>query len=106
MFEIAVVNGQLQLDDNTAKELQAFKEFQIQKQEWDNFDKEFREILGEAMDRAGIEKIEVEGIGKFTRTKQSVRRIADTQKLKDDGLYDLYTKESIVKPSVKVTFDD
>lgn len=40
---------------------------------------------------------------KISYVKPSKRKVVDTQKLKEEGLYELYTKDSEVKDSVRIT---
>lgn len=48
------------------------------------------------------EGFEMDGV-RFTYVKPSKRKIADIQKMKDEGVYELYTKESEVKESVRIS---
>ena len=42
---------------------------------------------------------------KIIRTKNYKKKFVDTQKLKEEGLYDLYTKEVEVEGHIKVSFE-
>ena len=49
------------------------------------------------------EGYEQDGI-RFTYVKPSVRRVADTKKMKEHGIYEDYTKESKVSDSVRISY--
>ncbi len=42
---------------------------------------------------------------KIIKTKDYKKKFIDTQRLKDEGLYDIYTKETEVKGHIKVSFE-
>lgn len=63
--------------------------------------------LKEAMRNNGIKSLDCEGL-RITYKEPSTRKVVDTQKLKDEGIYDKYLKISSVSDSViiKVKYDE
>lgn len=37
-----------------------------------------------------------------SKTKDFIKKVVDTQKLKDEGLYEMFTKDSLVKGHIKI----
>ena len=54
------------------------------------------------MEENDLDSIEDENF-KFTRVAGYETTTVDTKKMKDDGIYDKYSKPKKVKPSVRVT---
>ena len=44
----------------------------------------------------------------ISKTKDFVKKVVDTQKLKDEGLYEMFTKDSLVKGhiNIKVNYEE
>jgi hypothetical protein len=60
-----------------------------------------RQSLMSSMEKHGVVKYENDLIS-ISYVGESIRKVVDNQKLKDDGLYDEYVKESRIKPSVRI----
>lgn len=97
---IKIENGQIEIAQEF---LTQWKEFQQQKEVMELQEKKVKQALLEAMEANGIKKWDNELLS-ATYVEPQVRKIVDTQALKSEGLYDLYTKESVTKPSVRITW--
>lgn len=69
------------------------------KEEFENFEKKFKRALLTEMEAQGITSFESDKI-KVTYKAATTRKSVDTEKLKEQGLYDMFTKESPVSASV------
>lgn len=72
---------------------------EVQKKSIDAEEKKLKDSLLTNMTKFGINKIENEDV-KITLTKGGTRTSIDTNKLKNDGLYDRYSKQTISSPYV------
>ena len=63
----------------------------------------FKETLKTAMEEYGVKSWNIEGVVSAIYVEASTAQIADSAKLKKDGLFDKYSKESKRKSSVRVT---
>ncbi len=66
---------------------------------------QFKKELMEAMEKNSIKRFENDLVT-ITYTGPSKRATVDTAKLKEQGLYEAFKKESDVKASVKVIYKD
>ena len=66
---------------------------------------DFKDALLRAMEQNGIKKWENDLIS-VTYVPASLRKTVDTAKLKEEGLYDQFTKESPVNASVRLKFKE
>lgn len=101
-------NNLIVIDENNelylAKEVsEKLKELYRFKAEFDVKMDEVKNAMLHAMEENGIKGFEND-LMKITYKAPSVRKSVDTKRLKDEGLYDLYLKESPVKSSVVVSF--
>ena len=78
-------------------------DFQVQKAQMEMQEKQIKEAILTAMENNDIKSFENDFL-KVTYKAPSTRKTVDTKALKDEGLYDLYTKESPVKSSVVLTW--
>lgn len=95
---VKVENGEIVIAEKIIQELQ---DFYVLKARMEMQEKEVKEALQEAMEANNIksftnDELEITYIAETTRTS------VDTQRLKDEGLYELYSKPSIVKASVRL----
>lgn len=67
--------------------------------------KGIKEAILNEMNERGLDKV-ILGDVTITRKSGGVRTSVDTTKLKEDGLYDKYTKTSEVKPSIMIKVGD
>lgn len=86
----------------TPEETKLIKQFYEMKAQVEILEKEKRKELANIMRENGIDWIENDDF-RVSYVGPSVKKIVDTQKLKDDGIYDIYTKESNVSESVRIT---
>lgn len=105
MLDITAVNGELELSEVAQQKLLKFRDMQIQMAEMKQLEGEIKESLIKAMEKNGIKKFESDYVT-FTYVPESTRKTADTAKMKEDNIFDEYCKESVVKPSVRITFKD
>ena len=101
--EIKIVENQIELPEAVRFALQKLKEFQITKQEMDNQEKEIKQAIQKAMEENGIKSFENDDV-KISYVAPTQRVSVDTAKMKEEGIYDLYTKTSEVKASVRFTY--
>lgn len=97
---IKVENNTLQLNEEVSTRLKELYQF---KAEFDVRMDELKADMLKAMEENNITSFENDFL-KITYKQPSTRKSVDTQALKDEGLYDLYLKESPVKASVVVSF--
>jgi len=107
MFEIEVKNGALVLNDKVKAAAQKYKDAEITIQEMKNDNEEFKEAVLNAMKENGITSAEIpvdDGVMSVTVKAAFERVSADTKKMKEEGIFDLYSKTSKVKESLVVSF--
>lgn len=97
---IKVENNALELNEEVSNKLKSLYQA---KAEFDVRMDEVKNAMLEAMEANGIKSFENDFL-KINYKAPSVRKTVDTARLKEEGLYDLYTKESPVKSSVTVSF--
>jgi hypothetical protein len=97
---VQVNNGIIQVAEGVMRKLH---DFQVQKAQMEMQEKEIKEAILTAMENNDIKSFENDFL-KVTYKAPSTRKTVDTKALKDEGLYDLYTKESPVKSSVVLTW--
>ncbi len=107
MQEIEIRGTELVVSDEIAKELEAYKGFQVFKTEIENKEKLFRLKLKEAMKAAGVNKVTLEGVGTFSYIRPTTRKTFDSKRFKVDhpDLYGDYEKISAVDDSVRATYE-
>ena len=97
---VKVENGQIVIAQEVEDRLKAF---QIEKTRMDMLEKRMKDALLNAMVENGIKSYESDNV-RITYKASTTRKTVDTQALKEDGLYEMYTKESPVKESVQITW--
>ena len=95
---VKVANGELVIAEKVLKELQ---DFYVLKARMEMGEKELKEALQEAMETNSIKSFTNDDL-EITYIAETTRTTIDTQRLKDEGLYDLYSKPSAVKASVRL----
>lgn len=78
-------------------------DMQLIKVKLDIMEKELKEALMNAFQETGLPSFENDYLTAVP-VKASVRKVVDTKALKDDGLYEAYTKETKVSPTVKISW--
>ena len=97
---VKVDNGCIVVAEDVMHQLQ---DFQVMQQRMKNLEEEMREALMIAMRDNGIKTFENE-FCRITYKEPSVSKRVDTKALKECGLYDSFTKDSITKESVVITW--
>lgn len=93
-------NNQIKLAEDVIAELKAFE---VQKAQMDIKEKELKQAILNAMEEHGVKKFENDDI-RITYVAPTTRKSVDTARLKEEGLFDLYSKESTVKASVRLEY--
>ena len=102
---VKVVDGQIVTTakfNNTMKKLQSF---QIRKQEMENKEKEYKQALQDAMEKAGVTHFENDAFS-IAYVPAGTKTSVDSNKLKKAGLYDEYSNTTDVKAYTKITWKD
>ena len=97
---VKVENGIIQVAEEA---MNLLHDFQVKKAEMEMQEKEFKQAILTAMEENGIKSFENDFV-KITFVPTSTRDSVDTKALKEDGLYDLYKKTSIVASQVRLTW--
>lgn len=97
---VKVIDNQLSVNEEIIQEL---KKFDVQKAQMDIMEKELKKAILEAMEEHNIKKFENDEIS-ITYVAETIRKSIDSNALKEQGLYEIYLKESVVKPSVRITY--
>lgn len=80
-------------------------EFNKAKKEVEYQEKLLKAGLQEAMETLAIKSLDIGNVH-ATYKDSYVRKSVDTAKLKRDGLYEIYEKETVVKPSIVLKVGD
>ena len=97
---IKVENNELQIAQEASEKL---KQLYAVKAEFDVRMDDLKNQMLKAMEDNGIKSFENDFM-KITYKAPSTRKTVDIARLKEEGLYDFYVKESPVKSSLVVTF--
>lgn len=97
---VKVENGQIVIAQEVEDRLKAF---QIEKARMDMLEKRIKEAMLNAMKENNVKSFENDNV-RITYKNATTRKTVDTQALKDEGLFDLYCKETPVKESVQITW--
>lgn len=102
-FDVTVTDGKIELGEKTLAVLSDYRKAKIAMEQAKMYVDAFNEVFLKTMEENGIKKFENDLVV-LTYTAQTVRKTVDTEALKEQGLYDSFTKEVPVKASVKVRF--
>ena len=97
---IKIENGAIALHEEVEMQLKAF---QVEKARMEMLEKEIKEAMLQAMEQNGIKSYESENV-KIIYKGPTTRKTVDTAALKEQGLYEAFTKESPVKASVSISW--
>ena len=97
---VKVENGSIVLAQEVEDTLRAF---QVEKAKMDLLEKKIKEAMLKAMKENNVKSYESENV-RITYKDATTRKSVDTQALKDEGLYELYLKETPVKESIQITW--
>lgn len=104
-YDIENRAGQLVIGQKAIDLMKQFQEWEVEAQERKNIMEDFRNALMDAMEKTGNKKWEIdtdEVSAVVTYVESQIRKTVDTNALKEDGLYDAYTKETVTKPQVRI----
>ncbi|HCY07230.1 MAG TPA: hypothetical protein DHS57_08320 [Erysipelotrichaceae bacterium] len=97
---VKVNNNEILVNQETINILKAFE---VKKAEMDILEKELKQAMLQAMEQQGIKSFENDDI-RITYIAETTRKTVDTKALKEQDLYDKFTKESKVKANVRLEF--
>lgn len=80
------------------------KKFNEMKKEVEAKDKALKKKILEYMEGNGVYEVDIQGIAKFSYIAPFKKKVVDTEALKEQGLYDSFTKDSEVGSSVRCKF--
>lgn len=100
MNEVTIENGKIQIAVEVMKELQTFNE---QKAAMELKEKRIKEAILQAMEENNIKSFENDFVS-IKYIPQTTRKSVDTAKMKEEGVYEVYLKESAVKSQVRLTW--
>jgi len=93
-------------DDNITVSIEIMKQMNllnIEKQKLADMEKQFKSAMKDAMEKTNCKTFENDFI-KATYIPETEKTIADTDKMKDQGIYDEFSKTSKVSSSIRITY--
>lgn len=97
-------DGVAHIDDETKNALRKLKEFEDTIKQTKEREKQLRAELMESMKDANVNEIKV-GTASLEYVPEHTRTIVDTKKLKDNGLYEEYSKYNDKSDSIRIKFN-
>ena len=97
-------DGVAHIDDETKNALRKLKEFEDTIKQTKELEKQLRTELMESMKDANVNEIKV-GTASLEYVPEHTRTIVDTKKLKDNGLYEEYSKYNDKADSIRIKFN-
>lgn len=97
-------DGVAHIDDETKNALRKLKEFEDTIKQTKELEKQLRAELMESMKDANVNEIKV-GTASLEYVPEHTRTIVDTKKLKDNGLYEEYSKYNDKADSIRIKFN-
>lgn len=97
-------DGVAHIDDETKNALRKLKEFEDTIKQTKELEKQLRAELMESMKNANVNEIKV-GTASLEYVPEHTRTIVDTKKLKDNGLYEEYSKYNDKADSIRIKFN-
>ncbi|GEM_PF-2606316 len=101
MNDITVSSGALQVNEQVYQILEKKRVLEQQIEEVNHQMSEIQEAILKAMEENGIKWFENDLV-RITYVEPTVRSSVDTAKLKKEGLYEFYKKDSPVKSSLRI----
>lgn len=101
--ELTVKEGEMVASETAVQYLAYANRLQEQIDTAKNELEEIKEAFKQAMAENGIKQFKNDMVT-ISYVGASVKKTVDTAKMKEDGIYDQYTKESVTKPSVRFSF--
>ena len=102
---VAITAQELMTSPEYKEDFEAFLYIQKNKKRVEQFEKILKSALLTEMEANGVMEIQ-KGHCKITYNQAHSRKIIDSNKLKDDGIYEDYLKISNVSPSVSISYID
>lgn len=87
------------------EELEILKKYAIITKQAKKIESDFKKGLTEYFKTQGIKSFENDDL-KIVFKDTFIKRVADTDKMKKDGVYEFYTKETTVSPTVLLTIKE
>lgn len=102
--ELVTINdsNEIVLKEDVVKKIEAFNDM---KKEVEYQEKLLKAGIMEAMETLDLKTLDIDNVH-ATYKDSYVRKSVDTKKLKEDGLYSIYEKETLVKPSITLKVGD
>lgn len=97
-------DGVVHIDEETKNALRKLKEFEETIKQTKELEKQLRSELMESMKDANVNEIKV-GTASLEYIPEHTRTIVDTKKLKDNGLYEEYSKYNDKADSIRIKFN-
>ena len=97
-------DGVAHIDEETKNALRKLKEFEDTIKETKELEKQLRAELMESMKNANVNEIKV-GTASLEYVPEHTRTIVDTKRLKDNGLYEEYSKYNDKADSIRIKFN-
>lgn len=97
-------DGVIHIDEETKNALRKLKEFEDTIKQTKELEKQLRSELMESMKDANVNEIKV-GTASLEYVPEHTRTIVDTKKLKDNGLYEEYSKYNDKADSIRIKFN-
>ena len=87
----------------TPENIEFLRKYEEMKDRFKVLEDQIKKTGEEFLAENNLTDYEQDGVS-FKRTKDTTRIIADTDKMKEEGVYELYSKEVPVKGSLKISF--
>lgn len=102
--ELVKINdsNEIVLKEDVVKKIEAFNDM---KKEIEYQEKLLKAGIMEAMEELDLKTLDIGNIHATYKDSYVIKSV-DTNKLKRDGLYEIYEKETIVKPSIVIKVGD
>jgi hypothetical protein len=97
-------DGVAHIDEETKTALRKLKEFEDTIKQTKELEKQLRSELMESMKNANVNEIKV-GTASLEYVPEHTRTIVDTKKLKDNGLYEEYSRYNDKADSIRIKFN-
>ena len=97
-------DGVAHIDEETKNALRKLKEFEDTIKQTKELEKQLRAELMESMKNSNVNEIKV-GTASLEYVPEHTRTIVDTKKLKDNGLYEEYSKYNDKADSIRIKFN-
>ena len=101
--EVTVKNEEMLMSETAIQYLRYAKRLQSQIDVAKSELEEIKEAFKNAMAENGVKQFKNDMVT-ITYVGSTSKKSVDTARMKEDGIYDKYTKETLVKPSVRFTF--